>query len=38
MKTKSVAIIGAGLASLSASIYLRKFGFKVDVFEQGKEL
>ena len=37
MKTKSVAIIGAGLASLSASIYLRKFGFKVDVFEQGKE-
>ena len=34
MNNKSVAIIGAGLGGISAAIYLSKFGFQVDVFEQ----
>lgn len=34
MGKKSVAIIGAGLGGLSAAIFLKKFGFNVDVFEQ----
>jgi len=34
LKKKSIAIVGAGLGSLSTAIYLRKFGFNVDVYEQ----
>jgi len=32
-KSKTVAIIGAGLAGLSAGIYLRKAGFQTTIFE-----
>lgn len=34
MRKDTVAIIGAGLGGISAAIYLRKFGFNVDVYEQ----
>ena len=32
--TKTVAIIGAGLAGISAAAYLAPRGFKVDVYEK----
>lgn len=37
-KDKSIAIIGAGAAGLSAAWLLKKYGYKVTVFEQDKEI
>lgn len=30
---KKVAVIGAGIAGLSAGCYLQKFGFETEIFE-----
>ena len=36
--SKSVAIIGAGFAGLSAAAYLAKEGYQVEVFEKNNEI
>jgi phytoene desaturase len=38
MMTKRVAVIGGGLGGLSGAIYLARWGFQVDLYEQNKRL
>ena len=34
MKKRSVVVIGAGIAGLSAAVYLQRSGFDVTIYEQ----
>ena len=36
--SESIAIIGGGMGSISAAIYLIKNGFNVTIYEKNKEL